>query len=110
GLLRDLRDRRRTAAASLVRPDPDRPRRPSAAHGFAAGPRRGTMMRARSGQVDRSGSMLHDIGSHPREEGMAEGTPGFEDDIKPLFRESDRKRMEFAFDLWSHEDVKQNAE
>ena len=68
------------------------------------------MMRARSGQVDRSGSMLHDIGSHPREEGMAEGTPGFEDDIKPLFRESDRKRMEFAFDLWSHEDVKQNAE
>lgn len=36
--------------------------------------------------------------------------PGYEDDIKPLFREKDQKRMDFAFDLWSHEDVKENAE
>jgi hypothetical protein len=37
-------------------------------------------------------------------------TLGFESDIKPLFRESDQKRMEFAFDLWSYEDVKDNAD
>lgn len=35
---------------------------------------------------------------------------GFEHDIKPLFREADRDAMEFAFDLWSHRDVTQNAE
>jgi hypothetical protein len=29
----------------------------------------------------------------------------FERDIKPLFREGDRESMEFAFDLWSHDDV-----
>jgi len=37
-------------------------------------------------------------------------TLGFEDDIKPLFREKDQQRMSFAFDLWSYEDVKENAE
>lgn len=35
---------------------------------------------------------------------------GFENDIKPLFREKDQQRMSFAFDLWSYEDVKDNAE
>ena len=35
---------------------------------------------------------------------------GFEADIKPLFRERDRESMEFAFDLWSHEDVSENAD
>ena len=34
----------------------------------------------------------------------------FEGDIKPLFREFDREEMEWAFDLWSFEDVKANAE
>ena len=34
----------------------------------------------------------------------------FETDVRPLFRETDRQRMEFAFDLWSYEDVKENAE
>ena len=34
----------------------------------------------------------------------------FERHIKPLFRERDRKSMRFAFDLWSHADVKQNAD
>lgn len=34
---------------------------------------------------------------------------GFEQDIKPLFREGDRAAMEFALDLWSHEDVSQNG-
>ena len=35
---------------------------------------------------------------------------GFEKDIKPLFRSSDRLEMEFVFDLWSHQDVRANAE
>jgi hypothetical protein len=35
---------------------------------------------------------------------------GFEDDIKPLFRERDRDSMRFAFDLWSVEDVSTHAD
>ena len=35
---------------------------------------------------------------------------GFETDIKPMFRERDRESMEFAFDLWSHDDVSENAD
>jgi hypothetical protein len=34
----------------------------------------------------------------------------FEDDIKPLFREVDRKAMRFAFDLWSPDDVSTHAD
>jgi hypothetical protein len=34
----------------------------------------------------------------------------FESDIKPLFRESDRDAMIAAFDLWSFDDVKANAD
>lgn len=34
---------------------------------------------------------------------------GFETEIKPLFRELDRYEMDFVFDLWSYEDVKQHA-
>jgi hypothetical protein len=34
----------------------------------------------------------------------------FERHIKPLFRESDRESMEFAFDLWSHDEVAENSE
>ena len=33
----------------------------------------------------------------------------FERDIRPLFRDKDRQRMEWAFDLWRYEDVKENA-
>jgi hypothetical protein len=36
--------------------------------------------------------------------------PGFERDIRPLFRESDIEEMQFAFDLSQYADVKQNAE
>jgi hypothetical protein len=36
--------------------------------------------------------------------------PSFETDIKPLFRERDRGAMLRAFDLWSYEDVKANAD
>jgi hypothetical protein len=34
----------------------------------------------------------------------------FDEDIKPLFRESDRTEMEWAFDLWSESDVRANAD
>ena len=34
----------------------------------------------------------------------------FESDIKPMFRERDRESMEFAFDLWSFDDVSHNAD
>jgi hypothetical protein len=41
----------------------------------------------------------------------AEDEPvGFEEDIKPLFREHDRESMMFAFDLWSFDDVPQHAD
>ena len=42
---------------------------------------------------------------------MSEPTaPTFESDVKPLFRESDRTAMIAAFDLWSFDDVKANAD
>jgi hypothetical protein len=34
----------------------------------------------------------------------------FEDDIRPLFREGDRTAMLYAFDLWSHADVREHAD
>jgi hypothetical protein len=34
----------------------------------------------------------------------------FETDVKPMFRERDRSSMEFAFDLWSHDDVSEHAD
>jgi len=37
-------------------------------------------------------------------------TIGYEADIKPLFRERDRASMEFAFDLWSYDDVSAHAD
>ena len=36
--------------------------------------------------------------------------PSFADDIKPLFRERDRSSMLHRFDLWSYQDVRDNAE
>jgi hypothetical protein len=35
--------------------------------------------------------------------------PSFMDDIKPLFREKDRSSMLARFDLWSFDDVRNNA-
>ena len=40
----------------------------------------------------------------------ADQTPGFEADVKPMFRERDRESMERAFDLWSYDDVSQHAD
>lgn len=34
----------------------------------------------------------------------------FETHVKPMFREPDRRSMEFAFDLWSRDDVSQHAD
>ena len=36
-------------------------------------------------------------------------SPGFARDIQPLFRESDRESMLFAFDLWNYSDVRTHA-
>ena len=36
---------------------------------------------------------------------MSDTAPSFERDIKPLFRDSDRAKMSWAFDLWSDADV-----
>ena len=41
---------------------------------------------------------------------MAEDKPGFEADIKPLFRARDRQSMTFAFDLFSYADVSAHAD
>jgi hypothetical protein len=40
----------------------------------------------------------------------AEGPVGFAQVIKPMFRESDRRAMTFAFDLWDVNDVRSNAD
>jgi Bacterial-like globin len=34
----------------------------------------------------------------------------FEQHVKPLFRESDRRSMRFAFDLWAYDDVVEHAD
>lgn len=41
----------------------------------------------------------------------AEDQPlGFEEHVKPLFRDRDRRSMKFIFDLWSHADVSTHAD
>jgi hypothetical protein len=39
-----------------------------------------------------------------------DSSPSFARDIQPLFRESDREAMEFAFDLWDYDDVRTHAQ
>jgi len=39
-----------------------------------------------------------------------DGSIGFERDVKPLFRERDRRSMFRSFDLWSYDDVRANAD
>jgi hypothetical protein len=38
------------------------------------------------------------------------GSVSYATDIQPLFRQGDRKAMNFAFDLWSYDDVARNAD
>ena len=40
----------------------------------------------------------------------ADDPVSFADHIRPLFRESDRRSMRFAFDLWDVGDVRSNAQ
>jgi hypothetical protein len=40
----------------------------------------------------------------------ANEAPSFETDIKPLFRESDRRAMQSHFDLWSYDNVSEHAD
>ena len=40
---------------------------------------------------------------------MTSTAPSYANDIKPLFRESDRTAMLSAFDLWSFDDVSSNS-
>jgi hypothetical protein len=49
----------------------------------------------------------------PRRPGHGAETGGemsFAENVKPLFREEDRSSMDFAFDLWSYDEVKANAD
>ena len=54
--------------------------------------------------------------TEPEHEPAPLGVPGpdegvsFEQHVKALFREGDRRSMRFAFDLWSHEDVAEHAD
>ncbi len=41
---------------------------------------------------------------------MEQAAPGFERDIRPLFRPRDVEAMSFAFDLSAYEDVRAHAE
>ncbi len=41
---------------------------------------------------------------------MANEPVSFATNIKPLFHERDRDSMTFAFDLWSYDDVSDNAD
>ena len=41
---------------------------------------------------------------------MSDAGLSFDRDIRPLFRDKDRQRMEWAFDMWRYEDVKDNAQ
>jgi hypothetical protein len=62
------------------------------------------------------GSRISAVAPPPEEERpdidlpAEDATVSFEAHIKPLFRASDRQSMQFAFDLWSHDDVSTHAD
>ena len=41
---------------------------------------------------------------------MGSTDPSFETDVKPLFRDSDRRSMTFMLDLWAFDDVSEHAD
>ncbi|HEY3205402.1 MAG TPA: hypothetical protein VGJ58_00490 [Gaiellaceae bacterium] len=41
---------------------------------------------------------------------MSDESPSFSAQIKPLFREEDRRSMQSLFDLWSYDDVSTHAD
>jgi CDGSH-type Zn-finger protein/truncated hemoglobin YjbI len=62
--------------------------------------------------ASRISALAPDIDEAPSAVALPEaGEPvSFERNIRPLFRERDRKSMRFAFDLWSHADVTEHAD
>ena len=62
------------------------------------------------------GSRISALDHEPEPEPQAirlpnDGDPiSYADHIKPMFRDRDRRSMLFAFDLWSHDDVRANAD
>jgi truncated hemoglobin YjbI len=62
------------------------------------------------------GSRVSALATTEEVDDMADALPGpdepvsFEAHIKPLFREQDRKSMQFAFDLWDYSDVRDHAD
>ena len=62
------------------------------------------------------GSRVSALATTEEVDDMADALPGpdepvsFEAHIKPLFREQDRKSMQFAFDLWDYTDVRDHAD
>jgi hypothetical protein len=69
------------------------------------GPRSGSVVR--SGCENRKYSQA--IPSATMESRVNDGSLSFATDIKPLFREHDRRSMESHFDLWSYADVRAHA-
>jgi CDGSH-type Zn-finger protein/truncated hemoglobin YjbI len=59
-------------------------------------------------------SAMEPAAAEPADSAVKLPLPGeavsFEQHVKPLFRERDRKSMNFAFDLWSYDDVRNNAQ
>jgi hypothetical protein len=43
-------------------------------------------------------------------QGTSDQSVSFERDVRPLFRERDRRSMQSFFDLWSYDDVRDNAD
>jgi truncated hemoglobin YjbI len=62
------------------------------------------------------GSRVSALATTEEVDDMADALPGpdepvsFEAHIKPLFREKDRNSMQFAFDLWDYDDVREHAD
>jgi hypothetical protein len=63
------------------------------------------------GGVSRFGASASPASPTPDQEGVAQMQPiSFEADVKTMFRDRDRDSMQFAFDLWSYDDVSANAD
>jgi hypothetical protein len=63
------------------------------------------------GAVSRFGAVPSPATSPPDREGATQMQPiSYEEQIKTMFRPRDRQSMQFAFDLWSYDDVNDHAE
>jgi hypothetical protein len=63
------------------------------------------------GSVSRFSASPSTASPTPHREGVTPiQTISFEDDVKTMFRSRDRESMQFAFDLWSYDDVSAHAD